>query len=411
MHCEIKTQSDTSVNKIFSCFPDIQKEKIISIMSSLSNGGRALEAIFQSKLTSSEKLIMHALGSKMDFRGSFENQYIFMSLTEIAHRTSLTTRTSLTILSKLNDNGYISKKIPSKEDQLKNIPNQYCLTSKIFEEYLNTLLMRENSKRPPMKSLSPPLEMISPPPGNDFTTPPEMVSHIYPINIPNNPINADQQQSKSKIQLKNPSVKKMTSVSKSWEDKTDNEKMDTLVSNACDLHRIAVYRRKAAPFPFCDAKDKVKPLIAHHGLEIIKQFFFEMIQRNVGLDLRHLEFSLKEWREDLVRSNVKNEEDKMAREMEGTIPSKSIEPEVSCQSVSQPPKHNLMESPSFDLSKLPLRAKQFFDTAKPFEKRHILNEIKQLGLEKFIRNRMTAILKCSYDDLFKPVNPHNLCFN
>ncbi len=129
------------------------------ITNAKTSGGRSLTAIWKSKLTNNEKIIMLFLGSELDFRMSFSGQYTYLSLNRMAENTSLNQSTICRILNGyrkrenvwvpgLIERGYIKKEVPTKIQQLDCTPTSYCLTSKVFDEYMMVLIKRTTQSKP-----------------------------------------------------------------------------------------------------------------------------------------------------------------------------------------------------------------------------------------------------------------------
>lgn len=83
------------------------------------------------------------------------------------------------------------------------------------------------------------------------------------------------------------------STMKTWDKKSEDERMDTVLNMAVDAHRLAVDRRRAAPAPFNDFPDVLLPIIKNHKIELIKDFFTYLKRENLGCDIRKLEQAIK----------------------------------------------------------------------------------------------------------------------
>jgi len=99
----------------------------------LATGGRALNAIWTSKiLASNERLLLAYLGSQLDFRGTFgESRWV--SLATFVANTHLSKSTVKRVLDRLEAAGYIVRQQHFKDGR--QLANSYKLTDLIFEQY------------------------------------------------------------------------------------------------------------------------------------------------------------------------------------------------------------------------------------------------------------------------------------
>jgi DNA-binding MarR family transcriptional regulator len=98
-------------------------------------GGRSLEAIKENpNLDYKEKAIFLELASRQDFTKNFQ-LWRFESHEEIKRRTGFSISTVKRTLKKLQEKGYIQ--IGHRYDKHQQVANEYLITRKIFDEYLN----------------------------------------------------------------------------------------------------------------------------------------------------------------------------------------------------------------------------------------------------------------------------------
>lgn len=114
------------------------------------NGGRALNAVHYSSLSTNEKHFLLYLGSQMDFNSDFAEER-FESIDTIASAMSASRRTVQYISKSLLDKGYIVKKARFKNNR--QTTNSVALTPKIFEEY--QCYLEEKSKEKERKKSLP----------------------------------------------------------------------------------------------------------------------------------------------------------------------------------------------------------------------------------------------------------------
>lgn len=265
-----------------------------------SSGGRSLNAIHDSKLSSSEKHIMLFLGSQLNYTKDFINQYRYISLNKIAEKISMSKQSVLNLLNGyktknkivigLIEKGYIYKLKATAEEQIKGWSNHYCLSAKIFDEYLESMIDEYKSKE--FSTL--PSQTILPPQSNHLTPPSQTILPIVPsIQVPSlNPsLNAATQPAASKDRTR----WKPKSEIKTWENKSEEEKFKSLIQMVRDTHRIGVKRKTAAYFDFPDIPDLLKPLVDLHGFEVIKTFLDKGRDERRGYNVRFLGQDILEW--------------------------------------------------------------------------------------------------------------------
>jgi hypothetical protein len=151
----IEPYQKSDVNNIYQMLSLLPSEIADKITNAKTSSGHSLNAIHDSNLNQIEKHLMLVLGSELNYCKEFANQYRFISLNTFAEKLSINKRTVIRILNGcvmkgkkmpgLIEKGYIVKRISSKEEQGKGWANHYCLTTKIFDEYMLTLI--EKSKR------------------------------------------------------------------------------------------------------------------------------------------------------------------------------------------------------------------------------------------------------------------------
>ncbi|HXU28510.1 MAG TPA: hypothetical protein VN698_14865, partial [Bacteroidia bacterium] len=155
-HNRIQPQSKPEVN-IYQELSQLPTKIADKITNAKTGGGRSLNAIHASKtLSQLEKHLLLVLGSQMNFCQEFANQYRYISLNDLAEKLSVNQRTVSGILNGMKrktgyvpgliEKGYVKKLIPTKPEQLeKHWKTDYCITSKIFDEYLILCIEREKA--------------------------------------------------------------------------------------------------------------------------------------------------------------------------------------------------------------------------------------------------------------------------
>lgn len=92
--------------------------------------------------------------------------------------------------------------------------------------------------------------------------------------------------------IKRPPSRAPKTKMKTWDKKSEDEKMDAILHRAIDAHRLAVDRKKAKHYPFDDTPDLLLPIIEKYGVETIKEFFDYLKQENLGCDIRRIEWAI-----------------------------------------------------------------------------------------------------------------------
>lgn len=334
---------------VYSKLASIPHDIADKITNAKTEGGRCLNAIHDSKLSSSEKHLLLFLGSQLSYGKDkdFANQYRFISLNKIAEKMSITKqsvsnllngyKTKNKIVIGLIEKGYINKRKATIEEQIKGWSNHYCLSSKIFDEYILSMIEEYKAKNPKPT----PSQIILPPQSNHLTPPSQIILHIVPsIQVPSlSSLNAVAQQqspaaekSNGSVNTKQPSphmvchpqstlltspnetistaavkpprVKKPTwkpskkTKMKTWGEKTDDEKLSVIDDLVKDLHREAVEGRKAQPFNFDNIPDLLLPVIERHGLENVKIFLEGRRDEKRGCNVRFIEQEILKWVDD-----------------------------------------------------------------------------------------------------------------
>lgn len=372
--------------------PDIADK----ITNAKTGGGRSLNAIHASKLSQIEKHLLLVLGSEMNFCKEFINQYRFISLNDLAEKISIDQRTVSSILNGtkrkgkhipgLIEKGYVNKYVPTTQEQMKNHwKTNYCITNKIFDEYIILLIEKEKKRLIEERKVGsdPGSEGVviqdqrSSDPGSD-KDPSYAPSYKNPSIL-----NAAAQKTAAKKKGRAPS--KM----KTWEDKSEIEKMDCVLHKAIDAHRTAVERRKAKSYPFDDFPDLLQPLLKKHGVEIARDFFDSL--KNEGCDVRKLAVAMKEF---ACPSKPVHVEPKI----EQNFPEKIIK-QVETNTMYMPT--NRIKLEEVDIEIFPIRLKKFYDSL-PFKRNRLAlkKEVALMGLDNFLKMRATAIMRCTYEELF-----------
>lgn len=290
------------------------------ITNAKTGGGRCLNAIHDSNLSSSEKHLLLFLGSQMNFTKNFVNQYRHISLNKIAEKISMTKQSILNLLNGykkkgnkiigLIEKGYVNKLIASKEDQEKGWANHYCLTSKIFDEYMETMINEYNEG-----SQSTPSQTVLPPQSNSFTPPSQTVLLNVPSihNPSNNPLNADPASAAAAVKKERKLPWKPSSKRKTWEQKSEEEKTVFLLERIKTMQRTAIDQKTAAFFDFNNILEVIlAPMIKTHGLEAIKAFLDE--NKTQGCDVRRLPIVI---RNAIENGRKKEEMNNLVREDRG----------------------------------------------------------------------------------------------
>ena len=111
-----------------SCEKCNNDANIAMIESSLMNGGRSLNAIWNLPFKSQEKLILSYIGSQLNFNGNF-TEARRVTNEKLQRMTGLSRATLWRHINSLEKNGYLIR----TPDTIKG--NTYRLTPKLFHEY------------------------------------------------------------------------------------------------------------------------------------------------------------------------------------------------------------------------------------------------------------------------------------
>ncbi len=134
----------------------------------LTNGGRALNAVWELRIPIEQKSILLYLGSQMDFRGDF-TEYRWCPISLICHATCMSRSTVFRALSSLESEGYIVRK--HRYRGAEQLASSYALAEKIFSEYAEKLSI------PTCQADIPPHVTETPPPHVRLTYPPMSQRH------------------------------------------------------------------------------------------------------------------------------------------------------------------------------------------------------------------------------------------
>src|ERR1700744_917004 len=384
----------------------LPQEEADKITNAKTGGGRSLNAIHDSKLNSSEKHLLLFLGSQMNFTKNFVNQYRHISLNKIAEKISMTKQSILNLLNGykkkgnkvqgLIEKGYVNKLIASKEDQEKGWSNHYCLTSKIFDEYIGTMIDEYNEE-----SQFTPSQTVLPPQSNSLTTPSQMVLHNVPsIQSPSlNPsFNAAVQPAAKKVRPK-------THKKKTWENKSEEERMDSVLNMTCDAHRLALEKdKRVMPYPFNDIPDLLNPLIKLHGLEAIKSFLDKRRDEKRGCNVRILKDEILRERdkkldepEPIVELEKRQEESQ-----EKSFPDKGIQQMERNMSYD---KKIIEENKDLILDDFPIEVQDWYRNISDSKlKRTIHKDFKMMTKDQFTAFVASIISRNKREDLFNANN-------
>lgn len=235
-------------------------------------------------------------------------------------------------------------------------------------------------------------------------------SHITRSHDQLDPIlNAAAQKPTAAVKRCRPPSKKM----KLWEEKSESEKTDTLYNMCKDAHRTAIEQRKAQPYPWDDIPDMLKPMITGYGIQKIKDFFDRLKTEGRGCDVRKIAQEIDESVFQMTKKSVKIikstlSDENIHRDQINSNQSKNFTEEILAQvETNMIYANNLSktETVNVKIEDFPLRLKKFYDSINQRNKLSLVKEIAAMGLEKYLQLRATAILKCSYDDLFVEQQP------
>jgi len=367
----------------------IPSEIADKITNSKTGGGRSLNAIHKSKnLNSTEKHLLLVIANEMDFRKDFEYQYQYISLNQIAELMSVNKSTVSRTLNGhktkqreipgLIERGYVLKKIASIESQQVGDSNHYCLTSKIFNEYMFSMMEKKMEWHHATGGSGIVRQGVVAQCDRGSGT----VRHNIPSDLLNIPLNAAAQ--------KTPAVKRVRPKNKMkiWADKSESEKMDTVLNLAVEAHRTAIVQKRSKPYPFEDFPDLLKPILEKYGVEKVKEFF-EAI-KSEGCDVRKLTKTMDEFVSPVISTEPESLQEK-------DFPEKIVD---QMETNSMYIKIEPVKSHEVKIDNFPIRLRKFYDSLNPMRKKGIIKEVVMIGIDNFIKLRAPAILKCSYEDLF-----------
>lgn len=117
-------------------------------------GGRLLDAIaLNPNLKRDEKFILATIAGQMDVNGDYnEDRWLYVS--DIARRTSISTRHVFRVLAQLEENGYIERQKQWEDGNNRQLASRFILTAKTFREF-EALSNVRVLKKPKVASLSP----------------------------------------------------------------------------------------------------------------------------------------------------------------------------------------------------------------------------------------------------------------
>ena len=292
------------IDNIYAQLANLPRGIADNITNAKTGGGRSLNAIHDSKiLNSTEKHLMLVMANKLNFTRNFEYQYKDISLNTIADAMSVNRSTVVRIINGytsrnkkilgLIEKGYIIKHESTMIEQLNGYANHYCLTSKIFDEFMSDMIEEEEARME-----------------NEVThgaTPGVCtVQHTIP-SIPNSPIypavvgKSATAKKIGKPKQEKRAVKKYSSkIKSSWEDKSEIDKMESVLHKAMNAHRAAVERGKAKLYFFDDFPQVLRPIIQEHGVDKVRAFF-DWIEG--GVDIRRLNWALHRFEQQTTLSD------------------------------------------------------------------------------------------------------------
>lgn len=407
---------------IYQHLANVPPELADKITNAKTSGGRSLTAIHKSKLNQVEKHLMLFLGSELNYTQSFVNQYRFISLSTIAENLSVNKSTISRVLNGYNqkgknilgliERGYIEKQIATKQEQEKGWANHYCLTAKIFDEYMLSLIENYKSKNnmPDDSSKIPtiPCRTVQLPLSHCATTPCRTVRHKVPVFkdpslTPS--LNADQKPAAAEIENKVKKEKKSTWKPKSslkaktWEGKSEEDKINTLMNMTRDAHSDAVRQRSARPFPFDDIPDLLMPIIKLHGNEAVKLFLDKIKGERRGCDVRRLGEEIIRGMDDKTEEGetiLRKEQGQLQNEKNNFVGKLVNHLEENMELA----KNIMKENKEIVESYPPLFKKFYLEINDKRSRVRIQKEINEMGFDIFFKHRAPNILKCQYEDLF-----------
>ena len=155
-----------------------------------------------------------------------------------------------------------------------------------------------------------PSETVSDPLCNSFTTPSETVSDKVPsYKVPSlsSVINAECRENHSAKK-----VRPKTDKRKTWQNKSENERKDTVLNMVCDSHRLALEQNKnVMPYPFTDVPDIVAVILNEYGIEKVKEFLDNRLKEKKGIDIRKFDVEIKNFLSPDKIIHIQQQEEKI----------------------------------------------------------------------------------------------------
>jgi len=186
---------------------------------------------------------------------------------------------------------------------------------------------------------------------------------------------------------------KPTSKMKTWDEKSEIEKMDCVLHKAIDAHRAVVERGRAKPYLFESFPDVLAPLIQEHGIEKAKEFFDAI--KEGGCDVRKLSKAMKQF---ACPANKISAEPILVPEPIESFPQEIIKQvETNKMYIATSP----IKIDEVKVESFPVRLRKFYDSLKSKRERiELKKEVALMGIENFLKMRATAIIRCTYEELF-----------
>lgn len=221
-------------------------------------------------------------------------------------------------------------------------------------------------------------------------------------------INAAIEQPAAEIENKVKKEKKPTwkpkSSSKIWGEKSEEEKIQTLIQMTTNAQRKAVTQKKAHFYHFDDIPDLLMPIIKLHGNEAVKLFLDKLCEERRGCDVRRLGA-------EIIRGMDDNggEREPIIRKEEGqqqNEKSNFVDKLVNHLEVSMGIAKNIMKENKDIVESYPPLFKKFYLEINDKKSRlRIQKEINTIGFDKFFKLRAPSMLRCLYEDLFSENPP------
>lgn len=315
---------------IYSKLAELPEDIADKITNAKTDGGRALDAIYAlDGITPTQKSVLLLIGSRMTYSGEkFTGQYQFVSLTDISKKTSISRRSVIRAINGNIDNknpsknypglvelGYLMKKSGTKFEQINlKHANLYSLTPKIFSQYMNKLIEQAKVKLEEIKSLKFEAETKADKKENEdmhgnkeekqkLVTPCHQASDTTTLGwchrdtalvTPRHTISVE---SSAEPSVKPAVVQKATAHKKrkkqkgksfeSWEEFSNDKKMDLLLNYAMDSHRAGVQAGQFKPFNFELFPAILKPFFLKYNLDTIKSFYEFAIKENAYIHVNN----------------------------------------------------------------------------------------------------------------------------